>query len=56
MEAEEFKQKRIELGWTRADMAEWLYSDLRTIGRWENGERSIPGPVIRALEFTKITS
>jgi len=53
MEAREFKQKRLDLGWTQAEMAEWLYSDIRTIGRWENGERSIPGPVTRALQFAK---
>ncbi|HQT65811.1 MAG TPA: helix-turn-helix transcriptional regulator [Acidocella sp.] len=40
---------------TQAELAAALESDARTIRRWENGEREIPGPVrvaVRLMERT----
>ena len=55
MTADDFHQARAALGLTQAQMAEALESDLRTIQRWEGGERSIPGPVRVALRLMGAT-
>lgn len=50
MTPDEFKAARIEAGlFTLKAAAIALESDLRTIRRWENGERAVPGPVRVAL-------
>jgi DNA-binding transcriptional regulator YiaG len=36
---------------TQAELADALESDIRTVRRWENGEREIPGPVRVALRL-----
>lgn len=51
MTADDFHAARAALGLTQAQMAVALESDLRTIQRWEGGERSIPGPVRVALRL-----
>ena len=45
----EFTAIRLRLGLPRSGMAKALRSDHRTIARWENGERPIPGPVVVAM-------
>ena len=48
--SDEFKAARIDAGlFTLKDAAAALESDLRTIRRWERGERAVPGPVRVAL-------
>lgn len=44
MTADEFREARHRLGLSGAAMAAELESDLRTIRRWESGERAVPGP------------
>lgn len=46
MTPEEFKAARLAAGLaTQQAAADALECDLRTVRRWENGERGIPGPV-----------
>ena len=46
----EFKGARADAGLpTQQAAAIALESDLRTVRRWENGERAVPGPVRVAL-------
>lgn len=50
MTGAEFKSARIAAGLpTQQAAATALESDLRTVRRWENGERAVPGPVRVAL-------
>lgn len=52
MTPDEFKAARLAAGLpTQQAAADALESDLRTVRRWENGERSIPGPVRVALRL-----
>jgi len=49
---ERFKAIRKEAGLTQADLAERLrISDLRTIRKWEAGERAVSGPVALLMEM-----
>lgn len=45
MTPEQFKQIRSDLGITQKQLAEGLKSSLRSVQRWESGERAISGPV-----------
>lgn len=50
MTPEQFKAARLAAGLdTQKAAAAALESDLRTVRRWENGERAVPGPVRVAL-------
>lgn len=51
MSAAEFSAIRARLGMTQAELGAALESDARTVRRWENGERDIPGPVRVALRL-----
>jgi DNA-binding transcriptional regulator YiaG len=52
MTPEEFKAARLAAGLpTQQAAADALECDLRTVRRWENGERGIPGPVRVALRL-----
>ena len=52
MTPEEFKAARQAVGLsTQQAAADALECDLRTVRRWENGERGIPGPVRVALRL-----
>lgn len=52
MTPDEFKAARLAAGLaTQQAAADALESDLRTVRRWENGERGIPGPVRVALRL-----
>lgn len=55
MTKDDFKNIRAKLGLTQQAMADAMYSDLRTVQRWEYGDRDIPGPVIKALELMQGT-
>ena len=45
MTKDEFKQIRSDLSLTQTQLADWLKSSLRSVQRWESGERAISGPV-----------
>lgn len=45
----EFIEARKALAMTQDALAKALESDLRTVQRWEGGERKVPGPVGVAL-------
>jgi DNA-binding transcriptional regulator YiaG len=49
MTADEFAAKRSHLGLSQSELAERLGVHVRTIGKWERGERGIPEPVARLL-------
>lgn len=50
MTGEEFKAARLAAGLaTQRSAARFLQSDLRTVQRWEGGERPIPGPAKAAV-------
>lgn len=51
MTPEQFKDVRKKLGITIKEMAENLKVNPRTVNRWENGDRKIPGPVEVALDY-----
>jgi DNA-binding transcriptional regulator YiaG len=52
MTPEQFKAARLAAGLaTQKAAADALESDLRTVRRWENGERAVPGPVRVALRL-----
>lgn len=51
MMAKDFKASREALGMTQADLASAIKSDVRTVGRWERGERKVPGPVSVLMEL-----
>lgn len=52
MTPDEFKAARLAAGLaTQQAAANALECDLRTVRRWENGERSVPGPVRVALRL-----
>jgi len=52
MTPDQFKAARLAAGLaTQQEAADALESDLRTVRRWENGERGIPGPVRVALRL-----
>ena len=50
MTAKEFKAARVAAGLaTQRAVADFLRSDLRTVQRWEGGERTVPGPAETAI-------
>jgi DNA-binding transcriptional regulator YiaG len=52
MSPEEFKRARLELGMSQNDIAEFLgVASDRTIRRWEEGAKDIPGPVLLVMEL-----
>jgi DNA-binding transcriptional regulator YiaG len=51
MSGEEFRALRDALGMTQEQLGKRMGVDGRTIRKWENNERNIPGP---AIELTKI--
>jgi DNA-binding transcriptional regulator YiaG len=50
MNAEQFKTIRADAQLTQADLAKRLRVDVRTVRRWEAGDRTIPGPVEVLME------
>lgn len=53
MTSEDFLRRRIALGLTQVELAERMKVDPRTVRRWENGERTVPGPVEVLLGFLR---
>lgn len=52
MTPDKFKEARMRLGMSQNDMAEFLgIASDRTVRRWEEGEKDIPGPVLLVLEL-----
>lgn len=55
MTATQFKQARLRLGLSQSRMAEALGVEgehgNRTVRRWENGERAVPGSVAKLIEI-----
>jgi len=49
MTAEHFASERSRLGLSQSELAARLGVHVRTIGKWERGERGIPEPVARLL-------
>lgn len=45
---------RRRMGLTQDGLAKLMNVDVRTIRRWESGERSIPGPAVALLELLKL--
>lgn len=48
----EFKATRASLGKTQAALARALGVHIRTVQKWEGGERGIPNPVALAMKMT----
>ena len=51
MRAEDLKALRVKLDKTQAEMAMLYGVDLRTFRKWENKERSIPGPAVMLSRY-----
>lgn len=51
MKAKEFEQIRQRKGWTLERLADYLRSNVRSVARWENGDRRISGPVAVLMEM-----
>lgn len=49
----QFKRERMKLHMTVAELAEKMMVDRSTITRWENGQRSVPKPIIVLLGYIK---
>ena len=50
-EAERLKRLRVNRKWSQRDLAEEFKVSPGTIALWEQGDRSIPGPVIKLMEI-----
>lgn len=50
MESEELKKKRLDLGLTQSQLAEYLKTPYKTYVQWERGQRRVPGLLEIALE------
>jgi transcriptional regulator with XRE-family HTH domain len=48
--AEQFKKLREKKGYTQAEVARLLKVTVRTVSRWENGDRRVPHIAIMALD------
>lgn len=46
MTSSKFKEAQRELGLTNEEMSTVLMVSLRTVERWRQGSRAIPGPVV----------
>jgi len=53
MLANAFKQHRLSLGASQAQLAEALGVDVMTISRWERGVHAVPASVARLIERMK---
>lgn len=50
-ECEKFKAQQAKLGLTNVQMARLCRVSLRTVEKWRQGTRSVPGPVTALLEL-----
>jgi len=53
MSAEQFKKLRARKGYSQAEVARLLKVTIRTVSRWETGERKVPHIAIMALDGLK---
>ena len=53
MTSSEFKEVQRELGFTNQKMAAVLRVSLRTVEKWRQGSRSVPGPAEVALALLR---
>jgi transcriptional regulator with XRE-family HTH domain len=53
MRSKEFKAKREAKGYSQSELAKLFRVTVRTISRWENGDRKIPHIAFIALESLK---
>jgi transcriptional regulator with XRE-family HTH domain len=53
MATEEFKKLRDRKGYSQTELAKLLRVTVRTISRWETGERKVPYIAILALQGLK---
>ena len=53
MTSSEFKSVQRELGFTNQKMAAVLRVSLRTVEKWRQGSRSVPGPAEVALALLR---
>lgn len=53
MTARQFAAIRERAGISQLQLAGMLRSDVRTVRRWEAGERSVPGPVSLLMEMVE---
>jgi len=51
--AEQFKKLRERKGYSQAEVARLLKVTVRTVSRWETGERKVPHIAIMALDGVK---
>ncbi len=51
MTNEEFKAQQAKLGLTNTDMALVFGVSVRTIEKWRQGKRSVPGPAIQLIRI-----
>ena len=51
MDAQQFGQIRERAGLTQVSLAALLRSDVRTVRRWEAGEREVSGPASLLMEM-----
>jgi len=49
MTADQFKEARLELGLSQAQLGEVLDTSARTVRKWENGERAINPVAAQAM-------
>jgi transcriptional regulator with XRE-family HTH domain len=50
MSAKRFKKLRGEKGYSQSEVARLLKVTVRTVSRWENGDRKVPHIAIMALD------
>jgi len=55
-EVKRLMKLRKKLGWSQARLAEEWYVSAGTIGLWETGSRSIPGPVLKLIEIYELNN
>ena len=51
MTNQEFKAQQLKLGLTNIQMARLCRVSMRTVEKWRQGTRSVPGPVTALLEL-----
>jgi len=49
MKSSELRELRLKLGWNQGEIAQYLKTPVTTYGKWERGERRVPGVVEVAL-------
>ena len=53
MNADQFRAALAELGLSQVGFARFAMVDARTVRRWCDGTRAVPGPVVALLSFMR---